>query len=158
MKKLLALLLAVAVLFALAACANTDEGFLTPSAETSSEAPTEDPGAVPIVSGPALTLTEQRWTGWVQEQPEPVVTVFTDLSAGTVIYENSIDGRIEVAQVTDEKIVLAIDHSCFVEQNEDGTVNLSADRLDRISIDRGEEKKITTATLDAGMTLFIKYE
>lgn len=115
-------------------------------------------GAVPVGAGPSLTLTEQRWTGWVPEQPQPTITVFADLAAGTVIYDDSIDGRIEVAQVTDEKIVLTIDPSCFVEENEDGTVNLTATSLDTITINRGEEKKITTATLDAGTTLTIKYE
>ena len=160
MKKVLALLLSVAVLFTLAACAKTESGnvLLAPSDVSETEAPTEESDVVLVDAGPALTVIERPWTGWSQEQPEPTVTVFTDLAAGTVIYDSVLFGRIEVAQVTDEKIELRIASSSFVEPNEDGTVNLSAAHLDSITIHRGEEKKLATATLDAGTTLIIKYE
>ena len=115
-------------------------------------------GVVSVGAGPALTLTEQPWTGWSPEQPEPTVTVFSDLAADTVIYDSVLFGRIEVAQVTDEKIELRIAFSLFVEPNEDGTVNLSAAHLDSITIHRGEEKKLASTTMDGGTTLTIKYE
>ena len=70
-----------------------------------------------------VTLTEQWWSGWTEEQPEPTVKTFTDVAEGTVLYDSAFDATITVSDVTEEAIVLQIEHSCFTEPNEDGSIS-----------------------------------
>ncbi len=105
----------------------------------------------------AVTLTEQWWTGWTEEQPEPTVTAFEDVAEGTVIYDSKYDGTITVSSVTEEAIELRIEHSCFTEPNENGTINLLAEPTETLTVQRGEEKKLVTLSMDAGVVLRIAY-
>ncbi len=104
-----------------------------------------------------VTLTEQWWTGWTREQPEPTVTTFADVAEGTVLYDSEYDGTITVSSVTEEAIGLRIEHSCFTEPNENGTINLTAAPIETLTVQRGEEKELVTQTLDAGVVLRIAY-
>ena len=109
-------------------------------------------------AGAKLTLTEAPWTGWTQAQPAPTVTVFEDFSEGTVLYDKDYWGKVSVEELTDETIILRFVDSCFVEPNQDGTINLMATPLDTVTIARGEETKVVTATMDAGISLTIRFE
>lgn len=109
-------------------------------------------------AGAKLTLTETPWTGWTQAQPAPTVTVFEDFSEGTVLYDKDYLGKVSVEELTDETIILRFVDSCFVEPNQDGTINLRATPLDTVTIARGEETKVVTATMDAGISLTIRFE
>lgn len=104
-----------------------------------------------------LTVTETPWTGWTEEQPDPAVTVFNDFSEGTVLYNKAYFGKVSVEKLTEEAIVLRFVDSCFVASNGDGTINLSAPPLDTVTIVRGEEIKVVTATMDAGISLTIRF-
>ena len=105
-----------------------------------------------------LTLTETQWPGWTEEQPDPTVTVFEEFSEGTVLYNKAYFGKVSVEKLTEETVVLRFDDSCFVASNGDGTINLSATPLDTVTIARGEEIEVVTATMDAGVFLTIRYE
>jgi len=104
-----------------------------------------------------VTLTEQWWSGWTEEQPEPTVKTFTDVAEGTVLYDSAFDATITVSGVTEEAIVLQIEHSCFTEPNEDGSISLGAEPIKTVTVKRGEEKELVTQTLDGGVTLRIAY-
>ncbi|MBO4458078.1 MAG: hypothetical protein J5802_10185 [Butyrivibrio sp.] len=81
---------------------------------------------------------------------------YSDLKAGDEIY-NDWDSVITVKSVDDEKVVLSID-GCFVEPNEDGSINLNKQPLKKLTINRGETVEIETQTMDAGAKLEISYE
>ena len=104
-----------------------------------------------------VTLTEQWWSGWTEEQPEPTVKTFTDVAEGTVLYDSAFDATITVSDVTEEAIVLQIEHSCFTEPNEDGSINLGAEPIKTVTVKRGKEKELVTQTLDGGVILRIAY-
>ena len=105
-----------------------------------------------------LTVTETPWTGWTQEQPDPIVTVFEDFSEGTVLYNKAFFGKVSVEKLTEEAIVLRFVDSCFVGSNQDGTVNLMGTPLETVTIARCKETEVVTATMDAGIFLTIRYE
>ena len=46
----------------------------------------------------------------------------------------------------------------MVEPNENGSINLNADPLEKIEIKRGESKEIDSQTMDAGFKLYITYK
>ncbi len=117
--------------------------------------------AMPACKGAELhatmTLTEQWWSGWTKERPEPTVKTFEDVAEGTVLYDSAYDGTITVSGVTKEAIVLQIEHSCFVEPNENGSINLGAEPVKTVTVKRGKEKELVTQTLDGGVILRIAY-
>ena len=96
-----------------------------------------------------LTVTETMWSGRAKDLPDPTVTVFEVFSEGTVLYDNEFGGQVYIEKLTDEKMTLRFVDSCFVESNQEGTINILATPLDTGSITRGEEIKVVTATLDA---------
>ena len=105
-----------------------------------------------------LTVTETMWSGRAKDLPVPTVTVFEVFSEGTVLYDNEFGGKVYIEKLTDEKMILRFVDSCFVESNQEGTINILATPLDTVSITRGEEIKVVTATLDAGIYLTIRFE
>ena len=109
-------------------------------------------------AGAKLTVTEAPWTGWTEEQPDPTVTVFEEFPEGTVLYDREIGGKVSVEKLTEETIVLRFVDSCFVASNGDGTISLTATPLETVTIARGEEIEVVTATMDAGVFLTIRYE
>ena len=109
-------------------------------------------------AGAKLTVTETPWTGWTEAQPDPTVTVFEEFSEGTVLYDKAPWGKVSVEKLTDETIILRFVDSSFVGSNQDGTVNLMGTPLETVTIARGEEIEVVTATMDAGIFLTIRYE
>ena len=84
------------------------------------------------------------------------INTYENLKAGDEVYRSAY-GVIKVKSVNAERIVLKID-GYFVEPNEDGSINLSAHSLKKITIQRGESIKLNSQTMDAGVKLTIKYE
>ena len=105
---------------------------------------------------PTLILKETLWSGWSKEQPEPTEYTFETIVKGNVIYDTEY-GTISVDSLSDAAIVLRIDSSRFVEPNENGTVNLTANPVESIRVKCGEEKRIVTQTLDGGIWLTVRY-
>ena len=64
-RSLFLIILAALLLLGCAGCAKTAD------APKPQDDPAADRGAAPV-----LTLTEQYWTGWQKEQPEPTVYTF----------------------------------------------------------------------------------
>jgi hypothetical protein len=89
-----------------------------------------------------VTLTEQWWSGWTKEQPDPTVKMFADVAEGTVLYDSAFDGTITVSGVTEEAIVLQIEHSCFTEPNENVNINLGAEPVKTVTVKRGEKRSL----------------
>ena len=146
MKRSLFLIILAALL--LLGCAG---GAKTVDAPKPQDDPAADCGAAPV-----LTLTEQYWTGWQKEQPEPTVYTFENIKEGTVIYE-SLFGTVRVAKVTDDSVQLTLENACFVEPNQDGRgINLMADPLESITVRRGEEKVLASQSMDAGVWLTVR--
>ena len=93
-----------------------------------------------------LTLVEQHWTGWSEEQPEPIVHTFENVSEGSVIYNSFYYGTIQVDEVTADGVRLSLINSGLVEPNENGTINLTADPITSLTIARGEKKELVSQT------------
>ena len=63
---------------------------------------------------------------------------------------------LEVHSVTDDKVVLYLD-GCMVEPNKDGTINLNADPIKKLTINKGQTVKLVSQTMDAGINVEISY-
>ena len=105
---------------------------------------------------PTLTVTAVQWSGWSKEQPAPTEDTFENVKKGTVVYDG-FGGTVTAVRVSNDSVELRLDNSVFVEPNEDGTINLTAESIESVTIKRGEEKRIDTATLDGGVRLIIRY-
>ncbi len=55
-------------------------------------------------------------------------------------------------------IGLKIEGSTFAESNDNGTINLAGQTLEKLTILRGEEVVIASKTYDSGVKLTIRYE
>ena len=82
---------------------------------------------------------------------------YTDLKKGDEIY-SGYGSTIKVKSIDQDKIVLVIKDSCFVKPNDDGTTNLRADHIVKLTINKGETKEIKSSTMDAGASLKITYK
>ena len=104
----------------------------------------------------SLVVTEQYWTGWSQEQPEPIVTSWERIEKGSVIYDGPF-GTITVKSVSGGRIRLSIQSSSFVRPYRVGTIKLKTGPIQSLTVRRGREAKIVTETLDFGVSLTIRY-
>ena len=82
---------------------------------------------------------------------------YTDLKKGDEIY-SGYGSTIKVKSIDQDKIVLVIKDSCFVKPNDDGTTNLRADPIVKLTINKGETKEIKSSTMDAGASLKLTYK
>lgn len=104
----------------------------------------------------SLIVIQQPWTGWSEKQPEPIVTRFEQIKAGSVIYEDTF-GVITVKSVSGGKVRLSAQNSSFVKPNRDGTINLNARQIRTLTIRRGKQAELVSATMDCGVKLTILY-
>ena len=105
-----------------------------------------------------LTVTITPWTGWTPEQPEPTTNTFEGITEGTVVYSHQLFGKITVDTVNHLMIELKIEGCTFAESNDNETINLTGQTLEKLTILRGEEVVIASKTMDAGVKLTIRYE
>ena len=152
--KRLSLIIVLVLLLALSAC-----GENMPSASVQT-IDSEQTGSFASTNAfePKLTVTETPWTGWTPEQPEPTTNTFEGITEGTVVYSSQIFGKIKVETVNQSTIELKIEGSTFAESNYNGTINLTGQTLEKLTIQRGEEVVIASKSMDAGVTLTIRYE
>ena len=102
-----------------------------------------------------LTVIETEWND--QGSTEEDTVVYTSLSKGDEVYDG-FDGKITVKYVSAKKIVLSIEDGCFVEPNENGTINLNKDSLELITLECGQSIELASQTMDEGVNLYIAYE
>ena len=105
-----------------------------------------------------LTVKEQEWTGDTQNQPEPTVNVYDDIENGMVIFDRNGIGKITVDSANDTQIQLRLDDSSFVEENDNGTIDLLCDPIKELIVKCGEEKVIVSQTMDWGVILSIRVD
>ena len=128
-------IVALAVAFSFAGCRKSDEVKTGPVDKT-------------------LSVQETRWyeTGSTEEDP----VIYNPLEEGDVVFDDGYY-RVEIESVSEDLIVLSID-GCLVEANDDGTINLRADSLEKIELAAGESITLVSQTMDAGTYLLISYE
>ena len=100
-----------------------------------------------------LYIQESGWSETGSSQQNPVE--FYPLKSGDVVYDANRT-KVTIKSVDDDEIVLSID-GYMVEPNKDGTINLTADPLKKIEIERGESIELHSQTMDAGFELYITY-
>ncbi|MBO4419106.1 MAG: hypothetical protein J5789_04715 [Oscillospiraceae bacterium] len=152
--KRLCLTIVLALLMVLSACSEIDTSDSVPETDA------EQPGSFELTNTfePNLTVTITPWTGWTPEQPEPTTNTFEGITEGTVVYSHQFFGKITVSNVNHSTIELKIEGSTFAESNGIGTINLTGQTLEKLSIPHGEEVVIASKTMDAGVKLTIRYE
>ena len=108
---------------------------------------------------PTLIVTRE-WLAW--EQDEPTVKnasgCFAGIEEGLVIYDEPPFGTISVIAVNRRRIRLRIDNSLFVEERDNGTIDLTARRIKTLTVRRGEEKKIAPGVVDVGFSLSFRFD
>lgn len=102
-----------------------------------------------------LIVREKTWND--QGKGERDYTTVTVLRGGEIVYKHEPYGVIKIGSANDKKVTLEID-GCFVEPNYDGTINLRAEPLKELMIERDQTVTLKTQTMDGGVTLEIKYE
>ncbi len=90
------------------------------------------------------------------DKSEPTETYYTDLNVGDELY-SGFHSVVTVKSVDEEKIVLSLD-GCLIEPNPNGTINLRAEPLKEITLEKGEDIILASQTMDAGVTLTISYK
>ena len=107
---------------------------------------------------PTLTVTVTPWTVWTTEQPEPTTNTFKGITEGAVVYSSQFFGNITVDSLNQSVIGLKIEGCTFAESNDNETINLTGQTLEKLTILRGEEVVIASNTYDSGVKLTIRYE
>nr|WP_027871101.1 hypothetical protein [[Eubacterium] cellulosolvens] len=79
----------------------------------------------------------------------------TDLRRREIVYEDSF-GTFRVYSANSKRITLEIKEGAFVEKDGDG-INLNAEPLKRITIEKGESVTVASQTMDAGVKLTFRY-
>lgn len=102
-----------------------------------------------------LIVREKHWSD--QGKGAEECTTVTVLHGGEIVYEDESYGVIKIDSANDKKVTLEIE-GCFVEPNPDGSIDLRAEPLKEITIERDQTVTLKTQTMDGGVTLEIKYE
>ncbi len=79
-----------------------------------------------------------------------------NIKFGDEVYNGS-GSIITVKSISKSKLILSVD-GCFVEPNEDGTINLRKDPIKKMTLKSGQTIEIVSQTMDAGVELNISYE
>lgn len=102
-----------------------------------------------------LEVTVQDWTGWTEQQPEPVVTTH-ELSEGDSFTVEVIGGDevvVTVVQVDGEEVALETSEPMAGEGG-GGGFDLRDPRTE-FSLDRGGSVELGTPTMDGGTTVTV---
>nr|MCR5117111.1 hypothetical protein [Lachnospiraceae bacterium] len=83
------------------------------------------------------------------------VTYFP-IQKGELLYDD-FDSSIKVRSVNAKKLVLDID-GYLVEPNEDGTINMQAEPLKKVTLEKGRSIQLVTLSMDAGSNISISFE
>jgi len=114
----------------------------------------EPESAEPEDGSPKLTVQVRNWHEKGGETKDP--EIYKNPSAGEVIYEG-FSSTVTVKSVKKDKINLTLD-GCLIEPNEDGSINMRAEPLKKLTIAKGESVTLKSQTMDGGVTLTIQFE
>ena len=84
------------------------------------------------------------------------VSLYESPQVGDKVFEK-YSTIISVKAVEDDKIILSIDGGPMVKPNKDGTINLRAEPLKDVTIEKGNMTELKSQGTDMGFTLYITY-
>ena len=102
----------------------------------------------------SLSIQETSWSEQGSSTYDP--SIFNPLQKGDVVYDDHFI-RIKVKSVNESRIVLEIEGH-MVEPNDDGTINLDAEPIEKLELDCGQSIELASTSMSAGFNLVISYE
>ena len=102
----------------------------------------------------SLSIQETSWSEQGSSTYDP--SIFNPLQKGDVVYDDHFI-KIKVKSVNESRIVLEIDGH-MVEPNDDGTINLDAEPIEKLELDCGQSIELASTSMSAGFNLVISYE
>ena len=102
----------------------------------------------------SLSIQETSWSEQGSSTYDP--SIFNPLQKGDVVYDNHFI-KIKVKSVNESRIVLEIEGH-MVEPNDDGTINLDAEPIEKLELDCGQSIELASTSMSAGFNLVISYE
>ena len=101
-----------------------------------------------------LSVQETMWNDMGSSTID--AKVFSPLNKGDVVYDTKF-AVITISSVNEERIVLDVD-GAMVEPNDDGTINLRMEPIEKVTLKCAETIKLVSQTMDAGTTLVISFD
>ena len=102
----------------------------------------------------SLSIQETSWSEQGSSTYDP--SIFNPLQKGDVVYDDHFI-KIIVKSVNESRIVLEIEGH-MVEPNDDGTINLDAEPIEKLELDCGQSIELASTSMSAGFNLVISYE
>lgn len=102
----------------------------------------------------SLSIQETSWSEQGSSTYDP--SIFNPLQKGDVVYDDHFI-KIKVKSVNESRIVLEIEGH-MVEPNDDGTINLDAEPIEKLELDCGQSIELASTSMSAGFNLVISYE
>lgn len=102
----------------------------------------------------SLSIQESSWSEQGSSTYDP--SIFNPLQKGDVVYDDHFI-KIKVKSVNESRIVLEIEGH-MVEPNDDGTINLDAEPIEKLELDCGQSIELASTSMSAGFNLVISYE
>ncbi|MBO7515093.1 MAG: hypothetical protein J6T47_05690 [Lachnospiraceae bacterium] len=111
-----------------------------------------------------ITITEKKGANLLpglmpgeDKGNEPVSDTVENVTVGMMIY-SGYGTTVTVEKLTAEEIQLKFDGVGFLERTPDGSINLKAKSVKKLTLKRGEQKEIMTEKMDPTSSLTFKYE
>ena len=101
-----------------------------------------------------LSVQETMWNDMGTSTVD--AKVFSPLNKGDVVYDTKF-AVITISSVNEERIVLDVDGG-MVEPNDDGTINLLMEPIEKVTLNCAETIKLVSQTMDGGTTLVISFD
>ena len=102
----------------------------------------------------SLSIQETSWSEQGSSTYDP--SIFNPLQKGDVVYDDHFI-KIKVKSVNESRIVLEIEGH-MVEPNDDGTINLDAEPIEKLELDCGQSIELASTSMSAGFNLVVSYE
>mgnify|MGYP007038281634 FL=1 len=102
----------------------------------------------------SLSIQESSWSEQGSSTYDP--SIFNPLQKGDVVYDDHFI-KIKVKSVDESRIVIAIEGH-MVEPNDDGTIDLGAEPIEKLELDCGQSIELVSTSMSAGFNLVISYE
>ena len=102
----------------------------------------------------SLSIQETSWSEQGSSTYDP--RIITPLQKGDVVYDGHFV-KIKVKSINESRIVLTIEGH-MVEPNDDGTINLDAEPIEKLELECGQSIELVSTSMSAGFNLVISYE
>ena len=112
------------------------------------------PGRAACRTAAGSACPETSWSEQGSSTYDP--RIITPLQKGDVVYDGHFV-KIKVKSVNESRIVLTIEGP-MVEPNDDGTINLDAEPIEKLELECGQSIELVSTSMSAGFNLVISYE